>query len=233
MGHRVLVTTAYCGEAEFDMSKRSVTEQVVVQIEHKIFKHYPELEAHNVILKQFREYADDYDMYVKVDADTIITHENMFIDVLKFLQSTNYAAVQLYLHDYFTNKNINGLNFYHPQRNSFNESRDRLYTDRSIVHYGPVAYSEQLPHLIPAGYHCLFPHDSQSFHYGYHRGLKNKTQNESDVREAYVMFNDRQREIALLGFEASRVNKGEHEYSAANFQQLMHDAIAKANERRK
>lgn len=193
----------------------------------------PELEAHNRILNLFRQCMEEYDMYVKVDADTVITHNNTFIDVLNFLNSTDYAAVQLYLHDYFTDKNINGLNFYHPKRNTFHESFDRLYTDRSIVHHGPVAYSDKLPHLIPVGQHCICPHDAQAFHYGYHRGLKNKTQNESDVRQAFLKYQDRAREIALCGFQASRDHKGDHEYDATNFQHLMHKAIEIVDNRSK
>jgi len=181
----------------------------------------------------FSENTQKYDMFVKIDADTIITKNTAFVDVLNFFQSNDYAAVQLFLHDYFTEKNISGLNFYHPTRNSFVRSENRLFTDRAIVHHGKVAYSEQFPHLTPVGYHCLFPNDSQAFHYGYHRGLKNQTQHEVDLRVAFAKHNDRARDLALMGFHASRINKGDHEYTAINFQQLLNDAITKVDEKRK
>ena len=170
----VLVITLFSGEAEIAECKHSVSKQRNSNIKHLLFEGLTEIDAHNQLLETFEKEKNVFDLYVKVDADTIINHDNAFEIVYSKMISNSAAAAQLYLHDYFTSRNINGLNFYIPTLNQFYKTNDKLFCDRSIRHLSKVLYSDvfEKEGIIPVGNHCLFPNDRQSFHYGFHSTLQ-------------------------------------------------------------
>lgn len=228
MQPKVLVITLECGEAEFKESQASVALQTGVEITHKIISNLPELEAHNAFLSLFESCKDDFDMFVKVDADTIIDHNTAFSVVHNQLLKTEAAAAQLLLYDYFTCSNIYGLNFYSPTKNTFTISTDKLYCDRSIRHHGRILYPDHFEEfkLTPVGRHCAYPTPQQAFHFGFHRGLKNRANEENRVlRCAVDNKTDTARTYAIIGFTLARKHRNmHHEYTSADFEALFSEA---------
>lgn len=224
---RTLVVTLSSGEAEELESRQSVSSQIDCDLTHNTISNFSEQEAHNQLLTLFRDNVDNFDLYVKVDADTIITHANAFKIVHNVISETGAAAAQLGLNDYFSCTQILGLNFYHPKRNLFNPTSDPLFCDRSIVHLAKHLYVNDFKtyNINPVGLHCAYPHDRQAFHYGYHRGLKNRPQLEIEVKTAAIKHKDRARILAVLGFEAARQHKKSHDYLHPDFESLFQNAL--------
>lgn len=217
---RALVVTLSSGEAEEAESAVSVAKQTGVTIDHRVIRDLPELDAHNALLELFRSGVGTYDIYVKVDADTIIDHDDAFLKVHDKLTSTNACAVQLYLHDYFTDNVIFGLNFFSPTLNEFVPANDPLYCDRSIIHKASHLYSADFvgTGIEVVGRHCAYPHDRQAFHFGYHRAMKNRTREQSLTIIAAKKYKDRARIMACMGFDAAKTSSSKiHNYSHEQF----------------
>jgi hypothetical protein len=219
----VLAITLYSGEAEFEDCVSAINQQKNCKIDHKIYSNLSEIDAHNVLLEKFENEKQNYDLFVKVDADTVIKHDYAFDIVFQKLSSTGAAAAQLYLYDYFTCKNINGLNFYNPKLNHFKKTSDKLFPDRSIVHLGRVLYSDNFidAGIIPVGMHCAYPNDKQSFHYGFHRGLKKRDEQYQSTLASFKRYQDNARAIACGGFEFSKKFPNfSHDYSSEEFNKI-------------
>lgn len=224
---KALVVTLSSGEAEEAESARSVLAQTEILVDHKTVKGLSERDAHNAMLEIFQGSVNDYDIFAKVDADTIVDYDNAFRIVYDTVEKTGAAAAQLGLFDYFSCTEILGLNFYHPQRNVFNTTSETLFCDRSIVHKAHHLYSVDFigHNIIPVGRHCAYPHDRQSFHYGYHRGLKNRPVLETQVRNAAKKHHDRARILACMGFEAARQSRKSHDYNHSDFEEMFLKAL--------
>ena len=74
----------------------------------------------------------------------------------------------------------------------------------------------------------MFPNDRQSFHYGFHRGLKNRIEEYNLTRTAYEINKDRQRMIACKGFEMSKkLPNHSHDYCSEQFENLFIECLSK------
>ena len=218
-----LVVTLASGEAEFDECISAINQQVDCKIDHVIYKNLSEIDAHNALLETFEKEKCNYDLFVKVDADTIIDYDSAFKIVYSKIKNTSAAAAQLYLYDYFTCKNINGLNFFNPQLNQYLKTEDKLFCDRSIRHLSHHLYSDSFTNesIIPVGRHCAYPNDKQSFHYGFHRGLKKRHDEHQLTLASFNLHKDRSRAIACGGFEFSKkFSNFSHDYSSEQFNEI-------------
>ena len=218
---KALVITLYSGEAELEDCKSAIKRQVDCEIDHVIYEGLSEIDAHNVLLEKFDKESCNYDLFVKVDADTIIDHDDAFRIVYDKIYDV--SSVQLKLYDFFTLSLINGLNFYNPQKNQYVKTSDKLYCDRSIIHSSKVLYSDQFDNISPVGRHCAYPNDKQAFHYGFHRGLKNRKSEYDATFKAALIHKDRARMIACEGFRQAfsiKNERKEHDYTSEKFNEL-------------
>jgi len=199
---RVFVGTLYCGEGDFDKCSESIALQKDVDVCHVVIENLPEKEAHNKLWQSWRDAKESgFDMFVKVDADTVLAHDSVLSEFWSLMKSdSRITGIQAPLDDYFTEGLINGLNCFSPKV-VFNDTADELFCDRNVdVNHDRVIKAGNVPiQLIPAGYHCHYANDKQAFHFGLHRALKNQTKIISDVRKSFERHNDRLREIALCG----------------------------------
>jgi hypothetical protein len=190
---KTLVVTLYSAEAEFEECKSAILCQDECEINHVVFQGLSEIDAHNSLLETFEKEKYNYDLFVKVDADTIIDHKKAFNIVYKKISSTDAAGAQLKLYDFFTCELINGLNFYNPLKNKYIKTLDSLYCDRSIIHLSNILNSDHFENdgIIPVGRHCAYPADRQAFHYGFHRGLKRRIEEYQATILATMLHKDR------------------------------------------
>lgn len=171
---RVFFGTMYSGESELADCKQAIAAQKYLSnIQHHIISGLREKNAHDELWKSWENCKNDFDLFVKVDADTIIANDHAISDVWNlFATNKRVTGVQVRLLDYYTNSLIAGLNFFSPVV-KFKTSPD-LYCDRVDTNHDIVLKGEAVKHLEPIGYHCKNPSKIQSFHYGLHRMLKHQ-----------------------------------------------------------
>jgi hypothetical protein len=202
---RIFVGTMHSGEGDFQECIDMIRKQKSVCITHILISGLPEKEAHNALWHAWRTHKNEHDLFVKVDADTILIDEGVLARIWR-LYATNprLTGVQAPLYDHMTDGPINGLNSFHP-RVVFNDTQDDLYCDRRVdTNHDIVMRDETLPaDLRPAGLHCTLANDRQAFHYGLHRALKNQAHIIARVHAAYERQRDRIRRFVLLGAAAA------------------------------
>lgn len=183
---RVFVGTLECGEAEFELCRQRIACQEGVVVEHVVFSNLPELEAHQRLFETWNLRRQEFDLFVKVDADTVLVDERALFRLWElFTTDPEVTAVQAGLHDYFTDEMIAGLNCFSPEV-SFSRPTHQVYCDRmEEIGHRRVLKPGDTPALYPIAHHCLFPHPRQAFHYGYRRWLKGQTEVIAKAADAF------------------------------------------------
>lgn len=225
MRPRVWFGTMHSGEAEFARSSAAIAGQTgLSEIKHYVVSGMPEAKAHNALWSAWESEKANYDLFVKVDADTVIDSTEAVSRVWEmFAADPRVTGAQLKLHDYFTDDLIAGLNFFTPVV-VFNVSPE-LYCDRVDTNHNVVLKGEPVSHLEPVGLHCIEPNDSQAFHFGLHRMLKDQTDVMKRTFDVWKTKRDRPRSLALFGASMA-YNAGERfmeasSYDTAIFQSMM------------
>lgn len=221
---RVFVGTLYSGEGDFVQSMELIRAQVGVEVSHTLISDMQEKPAHNALWKAWRDHKSSHDLFVKVDADTVLRSVDTLRQVWElFAANPRVTGVQALLHDYMTDSLINGLNCFGTQV-VFNDTQDDLYCDRQVDtgHDVVLRGGDVPPDLSPAGWHCHHATPKQAFHYGLHRALKGQSDNIARVRRAWVRDRDDVRAYALIGAAAAprfervhRFNYADPEFQAA------------------
>lgn len=227
---RVFVGTLYSGEGDFEKCNVAIQEQLGVSVDHLVIKHLPEKEAHNALWAEWRSRQSSFDFFVKVDADTVLSHPNVLNKFWETLQSNpRITGIQAPLHDYFTDRFINGLNCFSPKV-IFQDTKDSLFCDRKVdINHDIMISSDNVcVELKPAGKHCHNSSDLQAFHFGFHRALKRQNEILQFVRQAWDRDHDRLREFAILGAGAA-FSKGflHMDYTTPVFVQLFEEIRTK------
>ena len=230
---KVFVGTMFCGEGDFDECRRAINDQRGVSITHVIIAHRPEKEAHNSLWQAWRDVKADHDIFVKIDADTVLRSPDTLRLISDQFTDPRVTGLQAPLHDYMTDGHINGLNAFSP-RVVFNDTRDDLYCDRAVdTGHDLVLREKLLPlDLIPAGNHCHFASEVQSFHYGVHRMLKGQTVTMDRVFNAWSRHRDRVRLFALVGAHMANrfANDRRYNYSDPELKAAYEEAVARYDE---
>ena len=226
---RIFIGTMYSGEGDFFESIRSVKEQVDVNITYHIISHLAEKDAHNALWTAWCKVRSEHDLFVKIDADTILRDSHTLKTIYEIMYSTpDVTGIQCPLYDYFSDDLINGLNCFSPEV-KFRSTDDPLYCDRVDYDHKIVLRQGSLPaELSPAGYHCTLATELQAFHYGLHRMLKNQKTLLARVRSAWIGGNkDRTRGMALLGANhASQFAAGSFNYTDVSLMNAFNNAVS-------
>lgn len=204
MTPRVFVGTMHYQEGDFQACLEAVHGQRGIVLTHFLVSGLGESQAHAELWEAWHRVRKDHDLFVKVDADTVLAHDTVLLEFWRLVSSNGrITGVQAPLHDFFTDDLINGLNAFRPCV-SFRAPDDRLFVDRVDVGHDVIVQSEKVPDsLRPAGFHCHRASDRQAFHYGLHRSLKGQAHVIRKVRDAWKRTGDRTRAMALLGAAAA------------------------------
>lgn len=173
---RILVGTLECGEAEFADCRSALAAQCGVRLSHFVVSGRAELAAHRALFEYWNEARGAFDLFVKVDADTVLRGEDALSRLWGlFRNDAEVTGAQVELHDYFSDGAIAGLNCFAPCVR-FSLPGDELYCDRvrEEGHRRLLRVGDTVA-LSPIGDHCLSPHPRQAFHYGYRRMLKGQS----------------------------------------------------------
>jgi hypothetical protein len=198
MSARIFVGTLACGEAERDECRAAVAAQTGVVVTHQMIEGLPELEAHNALWEAWSKVRTSHDLFVKIDADTILIRTTALAEIAALFADPEVTGAQILLHDYFTNRLIAGLNAF-SGKVAFKAGTDRLFTDRVDTGHKKVLKGEAVQYLAPIGWHCRNPHPRQAFHFGLHRAYKKQMEVVARTAAVWLEKHDTGREWALAG----------------------------------
>ena len=184
---RLLVGTLYTIENEIDRCVASIEMQRGVSFEHFILKDLPNKEAHDTLYRRFMDNADAFDLFVKVDADMVLTRDTLFLEMTKKFEAIPCLEdLNIAVHDFYTDQLIFGL---HAYRNTVRwpESDENLFVDACpLVH--PDARLDDMEDLAPAAWHCPSPSPFQAFHYGVQKAVKLVQPDRENKLTGYLHF---------------------------------------------
>lgn len=196
---KLLVVTMEAGEAEFEESVQSVSEQDEVLIEHYFVRGLSEREAHRELAKLWLNRRGDFNYICKVDADTILHRKKSLASMTSLMCEDSADFLSVRLLDYFSEQLIHGLNMY-SQKVVFASRPSRLYPDllkkRSLLR---TVSAVRASTLEPIGLHGKNPAARQSFYYGYHRFLKGQKELLMWTYLKWLSERDFSRRWALIG----------------------------------
>ena len=200
---RIFVGTLHVDEAEFDACKAALAAQVDVRVTHHVISGLPELEAHNSLWSTWNGVKTEFDLFVKIDADTVLMHEDALICVWRlFEHDCDVTGPQIPILDYYTDRLIVGLNCFTPTV-IFTPAQSRLHCDRVDTNHKKVLRDEQVTDLTPIAWHGQEPALEQAFHFGLHRGRKKQWGLLSKVAVAWLEKGGAGRLWALAGAHAA------------------------------
>ena len=201
---KILVGTMACGEGDYEKCMHAIMSQKEVQIEHVLIENMLEVDAHVSLWENFEKRKSSFDLIVKVDADTVLIRPTILKEIYEFMSSNSrITGMQIYIHDYFTDGLIGGLNCFKPCV-TFSTPESSLYCDRVDSGHDIVIKGNEVPsHLTPAARHCHYANNRQAFHFGLHRSLKGQVDTIEKVRDAWLAHRDDLRAYVLLGVMAS------------------------------
>lgn len=198
MKPRIFVGTLACGEAEFAECCAAIRGQAEVSVTHHVIEHLSELEAHNALWRAWDDAKNEHDLFVKIDADTVLARETALSEIAALFADPDVTGAQILLHDYFTDRLIAGLNaFSHAV--VFRDGKDRLFADRVDTGHRKHLKGDVVRHLAPIAWHCRAPHPRQAFHFGLHRALKKQDDTIARCAEMWLAKRDDARGWALAG----------------------------------
>lgn len=167
---KILVGTLYSGENEYDECVNSIKKQKGVKYEHFVVRNLPNKIAHEALYNRFMDHSNEFDIFIKVDADMIIEDEELFLKIVsKFQANPHLKDLEIAVHDFFSDQLIYGM---HAYRNNVKwyQSKEDLFVDYNSI--GSDQHIRDDKELAPAALHCKNPSLFHSFHFGIHRALK-------------------------------------------------------------
>lgn len=206
----------------------AIASQTGVEVNHEVIKDLQEHEAHNRLWLRWNELRESHDLFVKIDADTILADPDKLASIYSLFAADNdVTGAQIPLWDYFTDREILGLNVFSPAV-YFVTTEDTLYCDRNVERgHKKVLRGEDVAHLAPAGFHCKHPHPHQAFHFGYHRMLKGQFEIIQATAQAWQNKGGEGRQWALVGaWMALRLKIKNPSYRNKRFSEIAARCIA-------
>jgi len=176
---RVLVGTLFCGENEFGLLKQSLHKQTYLHWDHFVLENLPNKEAHDRLYRTFMERSDDFDLFLKLDADMVFqSPESLRILVELFESEPELDHAILAVHDWASDMLIMGLHAY-SNRAIWKTSDEELFVDYSPSVPGKRLSTKEPP--APIVIHSPDPSPFQAFQFGVHRALKVVQRDRSDL----------------------------------------------------
>ncbi|OIN85852.1 MAG: hypothetical protein AUJ12_07910 [Alphaproteobacteria bacterium CG1_02_46_17] len=214
---RIFVGTLACGEAEFDECCQAIQNQKNVLVTHHVIRDQPEYEAHNMLWQAWNDQKGSHDLFVKIDADTVLMRDTALADIVALFQNPDVTGAQILMQDYFTDDLIAGLNAFSTAV-VFRKSKRKLFADHADTGHKMVLKGDVVRHLAPIAWHGKNPTARQAFHFGFHRQMKRQKQVLRRVAIAWLKHRDAARGWALAGAASVKWwNFGGRGYAAKNF----------------
>lgn len=197
------IGTLFNEEAELDEHTKAINSQVGVNFTHHVIRNLTEHRAHQQLYKDWELNSKNFDLFVKIDADTVLNRETALLEIAGLFSDPLVSGVQIRLFDYFSNSLIPGLNAFSP-RVKFKKRTKRLFPDVADYNHLKVLKINETKSMEPIGFHCLKPNRRQAFYYGFHRMLKNQRSLLVSVAKQWKLTQEDSRLWALFGANAAQ-----------------------------
>lgn len=165
---RILVGIMYCIENEFEQCKKAIQQQTHQDWELFTIEQLPNKPAHDLLYQTFMNRAEEFDFFIKVDADMVLCESTFFEEVIAEMAKNPTAThFQIGVWDHFMNRMVKALHVY---RNSvkWRKNEDAYFVDMVHQETSKKYYLDKAGPLAPAADHCPNPSEFQSFHFGVH-----------------------------------------------------------------
>ena len=173
---RILVGTLYTIENEFTACVESINQQTHRAFEHFIIRDLPNKQAHDTLYRSFMTRADEFDLFMKIDADMVLIDDRFFEKIIQRFQTQpnrpstgGMNALIVSVQDWFSDRLIEGLHTYR-SRVRWEVNDEQVFVDRASLAPDQIVYDKT--DLAPAAQHCPDPSAFEAFHYGIHKGVK-------------------------------------------------------------
>jgi hypothetical protein len=201
--------------------------------EQVFIKNKTNAEAHNALYKIIMDESDEFDYFVKLDADMVFKKQSSLKVLMASTVESGADFFSIPVHDYMTNSMIWGLNVY-KSGVKWLLGTEALFTDQQHLNGVYLSAKKNLTVNESLVSHAEDPSEFQAFVFGVHRASK-VLQTESDrfllghawgqlntlfnVVEAYKKHGGKKRAFAIIGayFTLNKLNKNNGLYRKEDF----------------
>ena len=169
---KILVGTLHVIENELDDCLAAIRKQTHPAHDLFVISGKPNKEAHDVLYQTFMDRAGEVDLFIKIDADMVLTRPTFFQEVVeRFASDQELTHLMISVHDWMTDSSIMGLHVFRSSHRWHvgGESKESLFVDVVDVNEKIIKDREI---LAPAAVHCADPSPFQAFHFGLHKAVK-------------------------------------------------------------
>lgn len=213
---KILILTLYSGENEFKACQQSIENQTYTNYEWMVIQDKPNLEAHHELYRTVMSKKDEFDLFLKLDADmTFMKPDSLQIILNIWGEQDHTDHMIIPVQDYMPNTATYGAHLY-SNRVTWNFDKDNLFVDPNPKCAG---LKRDLPmDMPPLIAHANNPTPYHAFHYGLHRGMKTFQKNRFFVHpqaramwplltktwDHFITSRDHNLGLAIMGADAVR-----------------------------
>lgn len=163
----------FCIENEYEDCIQSIHNQTHDNWEIFVIEKLANKEAHNKLYSTFMSRANEFDLFVKIDADMVLARKTFFEEIIEEVRKfSEVVHFQIEVWDHFTQRLITGLHIF---RNTMiwplNDEKYfvDVFNEKRVL---KNVYKSPDNYLVPAAYHGSAPSEFQAFHFGVHKASK-------------------------------------------------------------
>lgn len=168
---KLLVLTLYAGEDTLPACRDSAATQDYPAITHEIIENLPNIEAHKTLYETVMNRAKDYDLFLKLDADMVLTRDTAISEMIAFWTMQGRPDhISFAVHDFMPDCLSVGIHLFSKNCRWKLADADPLFIDSNPAHGGPrlTIWDAPAPFVLHGGNPSAF----SAFHFGIHRALK-------------------------------------------------------------
>jgi len=173
---KVLFLVMYSGEGDYDYCIQSVhTQEGIIPTLYEV-KNLPMRDAHESIYSYWNNHKDEYDMFIKLDADCVLYNSTKVLDVWNAIKETNIAVIGVWTQDFVRNRQIPALMFgnRHCTFNIENVNSKAAFDTNVYVIEDGYRFDDPgiASALAPSAYHGYYSTPMQTFAQGVKRRIR-------------------------------------------------------------
>lgn len=169
--NKILIITLYSGESEFDKCMCAIkSQQTDCYVAVHVIRNKGNVEAHHALYTKIMDETNNFDFFVKLDADMVLQNRGSLQAVLALIAQSDADILSIPVYDYITNTMIWGLNVY--RSGLIWELDEELFTDQQHLKSKCNFKRVKLERSESLVTHCPDPSDYQAYAFGVHRASK-------------------------------------------------------------
>lgn len=164
---KILVGTLHCGENEFAASVESLRGQTHANWDQFVLENLPNKEAHEQLYRRFMDSAEEFDLFLKLDADMILRRPDALATMAAwFAESPDLDHVKMTVRDIPSATDIWGVHI------CSNRARWEVGDDLFVDPKPQIPGERRSLRGEPLVSHCADLSPKQAYLLGVHRALK-------------------------------------------------------------